>query len=79
MNQLDFKLEVFGENEQNTYKGYIDANKPEEMLHEILMEFHRIYENGTDFNEFCNKAINYDNKRFGDTTVRLVNTRRYNQ
>ncbi len=43
-NQLEFKLKEFGKNEQNTYKGYIDANKPEELLHEILVEFHKIME-----------------------------------
>ena len=78
-NQLEFKLERFREEEQNTYKGYIDANKPEEILHEMLVEFHKIYAKDTDFNEFCNKAVNFTDRRFGDTTVKLVNTRRYNQ
>ena len=49
------------------------------MLHEILVEFHKIYGNGTDFNEFCNKAIYFNEKRFGNTSVNLVNTRRYDQ
>ena len=78
-NQLEFKLEEFRENEQNTYTGYIDANKPEEILHEMLVEFHKIYGNDTDFNEFCNKVINFDEMRFGDTCIKLVNTRKYNQ
>lgn len=76
-NQLEFKLEVFGENEQNTYLGYIDANKPEEILHEILEVFHKIYGNDFDFSEFCDKAIKFDERRFGYTSFRLVDTREY--
>lgn len=73
-NQLSFRIENFDEEGNRDIRGYIDANSMKEVLHEMLIECHKLYYSEMSFEDFCKQVQTYDEQRFGVTEVKELDT-----
>ena len=69
--QLTFKVDDFSTDNNFSIKGYIDANDTCELLHELLVEFGKIYEPNLSSEDFIRNVAGYSGKRFGATDVNV--------
>lgn len=68
-NQFSFRVENFTKEGNRKIQGYIDANSMHEVLHELLVECHKLYGKEMSFDEFCNQVQTFDEQRFGVTEI----------
>ena len=68
-NQFSFRVENFSKDGNRQIRGYIDANSMQEVLHELLVECHKLYDKEMPFDEFCNQVQTFDEQRYGVTEV----------